>query len=320
MQNQSLFQDYKVRVQLFDSLDSSPDQLLAPGVHLASHSPEASAITELHYHDGLEFGFCRRGAGVFIVDGEVFSFCAPCASILLPGQIHRARSIGTGSQWEFLTLAPWLKLPNTHRTLAQLLEPVGTLRRKNILGAQDELVFLLNMAVHELSGREQYYLQSAMGLLESALCQFLRRTPAKLNKAPGDIRPVAPVLNYISQNYRQDISVDWLARQFHLSQASLRRQFESALGISPLQYLHRVRISTACSLLQSTSRSILEISLMVGYASQSSFNRQFQKLCGESPSAFRSRKASPREQEGTLSGQRLADNGLKEPALPGPLQ
>ena len=53
MQNQSLFQDYKVRVQLFDSLDSSPDQLLAPGVHLASHSPEASAITELHYHLSL---------------------------------------------------------------------------------------------------------------------------------------------------------------------------------------------------------------------------------------------------------------------------
>lgn len=296
MQNQSLFQDYKVWVQPFDSLDGSQECLLAEGVHLAAHSPGAAAITELHVHDGLEFGFCRRGAGIFIVDGEVFSFCAPCASILLPGQIHRARSIGSGSQWEFLTLAPWLKLPNTQKTVAQLLEYVGALRRESILGSQDELVFLLNMAVHELSRREQYYLQSAMGLLESTLCQFLRRTPARASRTPGDIRPVAPVLNYISQNYRQDISVDWLARQFHLSQAALRRQFESALGISPLQYLHRVRISTACSLLQSTSRSILEISLMVGYASQSSFNRQFQKLCGESPSGFRSRKASPRAQ------------------------
>ena len=101
------------------------------------------------------------------------------------------------------------------------------------------------------------------------------------------LQRLAPVIQAISREYRDDLTVEGLARRFYLHPATLREWFQKAMGLSPQQYLHRVRISAACSLLLGTSRPVLDIGLEVGYHSASSFARQFRAVCGCTPKAYR---------------------------------
>ena len=66
----------------------------------------------------------------------------------------------------------------------------------------------------------------------------------------------------------------------------------SPLGWSPLDGVQMVRIDRACVLLYNCEYSVTEIGMQVGYPSPSSFNRQFRRIHGISPSQWRQRMRS----------------------------
>ena len=77
-----------------------------------------------------------------------------------------------------------------------------------------------------------------------------------------------------------------------LSQRRFLEEFKNSFHQTPLQYVRILRIQKACHLLTSTESSILDIALLTGFQSVSSFNRQFLSLMGRSPQAFRNEKRS----------------------------
>ena len=78
-----------------------------------------------------------------------------------------------------------------------------------------------------------------------------------------------------------------MAAQCSLSEAHLRRKFKEYLNMSPNEYLTAVRIRQGCDLLNTTSCSMLEVALRVGYQSVSSFDRNFQKIVGMTPYQYK---------------------------------
>lgn len=64
--------------------------------------------------------------------------------------------------------------------------------------------------------------------------------------------------------------------------------FKSHTGLSPLEYLNRVRILRALELLQTTHHSIADIAEQVGIHDPNYFTRIFKKLIGYPPSYFKS--------------------------------
>ncbi len=74
-----------------------------------------------------------------------------------------------------------------------------------------------------------------------------------------------------------------------LSERTLRRRFQSELGMGWDDYRRRARLLTAVEALSDTSRSVAQIAADVGFESQSAFAKAFQQLTGETPRAFRSR-------------------------------
>ena len=101
---------------------------------------------------------------------------------------------------------------------------------------------------------------------------------------------IKPALNYIRWNYAEHIYVDMLCELCHMSPANFRRKFKEAMGVTPLDYIHEVRIEKACAMLRTGNQSILDISAAVGFESISSFNRQFMTIMGVSPNQYRNTK------------------------------
>lgn len=254
-------------------------------VHHGYHCPPLEAIRELHHHDALELGYCYEGSGVFWIDGIQTPYTAPCASLIFPGQLHKACSTGTRcSRWMFVTVRATENLP---RSLAG-----GVFTDAAILP-------LVERVAAECEAQAPYYEACVRHLMAAIVLIYARtaRSPQENRKVEGDRRylmeRLQPVLHYVSQNYAQELTVEKMSELLFVHPSTLRVWFRQAVGMSPLQYVHHTRISFACALLQSGAMPVAEIAQAVGYQSISSFNRQFCRICGCSPQAYRRR-----EQEG----------------------
>jgi AraC-like DNA-binding protein len=82
-----------------------------------------------------------------------------------------------------------------------------------------------------------------------------------------------------------------VARHVGLSERSLRRRFETELGMSWRNYVTQARLLRAMALLAEPEPSILHVASTVGFESLSSFNRGFRLRTGVTPSAYRKQRA-----------------------------
>jgi AraC-like DNA-binding protein len=92
---------------------------------------------------------------------------------------------------------------------------------------------------------------------------------------------------YIEQHAHEDVTLADVSRAAAVSPFHLSRLFKRQLGMSPHQYLVRVRIERAVRLLRETTLSVAQIASRVGYASPGHFAASFRQHVGVPPSGFR---------------------------------
>ena len=109
--------------------------------------------------------------------------------------------------------------------------------------------------------------------------------PAELTSAKH--RRVREILIYINNNYRMELSVQKIAMENHLSVSRMMVLFSEVVGMSPISYLNRYRVSAACEMLRTSNATIAEISSAVGVKDQLYFSRVFKKWKGVSPREYR---------------------------------
>ena len=99
------------------------------------------------------------------------------------------------------------------------------------------------------------------------------------------------VLAYIEMHFRdEDLSQTKMADYFQISNYTLSRLFKSQVGVGFAEYVNAKRLELAKELLLTTSYSVREISLMVGFSSDNYFYRLFKASVGVSTSEFREKQ------------------------------
>jgi AraC-like DNA-binding protein len=78
-----------------------------------------------------------------------------------------------------------------------------------------------------------------------------------------------------------------LAREVHVSRATLARRFAEAVGEPPLAYLGRWRMHLAAQRLRHTTNTVEAIAHELGYTSEFAFNRAFSRHRGQPPGRYR---------------------------------
>ncbi|WP_394559195.1 GlxA family transcriptional regulator [Aquipseudomonas alcaligenes] len=102
-----------------------------------------------------------------------------------------------------------------------------------------------------------------------------------------DDEAVLRVQEWVEVQHAEPLRIEHLARRFGFSERNLKRRFLAATGISPNQYLQRVRIDKAKKLLIATRMSVKEIAYEVGYENTSFFVRLFKRELGSTPARWR---------------------------------
>ncbi|WP_191567257.1 helix-turn-helix domain-containing protein [Metabacillus idriensis] len=122
-------------------------------------------------------------------------------------------------------------------------------------------------------------------LLFTILTLILRKIYGYNNPTQKTIPEI--VSDYIRDNFQKDLSLDDIASSVHLSPYYLIRIFKEKEGLSPIQYLIKIRLEEAKRLLTTNDQSIQEIANYVGYSNPNYFNIVFKKFTGYSPGKFR---------------------------------
>jgi LacI family transcriptional regulator len=100
---------------------------------------------------------------------------------------------------------------------------------------------------------------------------------------------VASALQFIREAGHTPIRVQDVLSHVLLSRRTLERRFIDALGRTPLEEIHRVRIERAKRLLTDTNVSVPEVARKSGFTDETRFGSIFKRNTGETPTGFRRR-------------------------------
>lgn len=253
--------------------DPNLPKLLAELGVAAWQLPQA-AIRQRHTHSHEEAQLCGLDAGLAVLETEAGSWlCPPGRCVWIPsGMPHALRSCGRISGWMLRLMAERtgslpaeprvMALPRLlHETVRRIADwaasPVASdARRRLVEVLQDEIAAAPPVALH----------------LPVPKDPALKRLAVRLSEDPDAPRDFAR-----------------LAHEAGLSERSLFRGFQRETGLSPGQWRRQMQVLRSLELL-AEGRSVLEVSLEVGYESAGAFTRAFREILGVTPTAYAQRQ------------------------------
>lgn len=269
-------------------------------IHLASQTPnEPGRIVPPHYHDELEILYVT--SGIFECSCGADSYFAEKDDILF---------INSRVVHSTITRAP-----NTSNHLLQF--SIDNFANEAVSGISRYLVRFINLDKDQVvlfkSGEprtnelqqyvqtilEEYkekkpayelYIKSNILNIIAFLSRYSILTDSSQFFNEKNVEKVLPLLTYIDEHYYEPIQLNDLCRIANLNPSYLCRLFKKATNSTFVEYLNFVRICKAEHLLSSTSKSISDISLRLGFASVSYFNKIFKKFKNCTPTEYRNNK------------------------------
>ena len=108
-------------------------------------------------------------------------------------------------------------------------------------------------------------------------------------KRQADDAVIGKCQEWIAQNYEQDSPVAGMVRLSGLADRSFKRRFARATGMSPLEYVHTLRLEEAKHLLETSDLPVEAVANEVGYEDASFFGRLFRRKVGLTAAQYRKR-------------------------------
>ena len=259
---------------------------------------------EIHRHEFTEIVVVLDGIGDHLFDENVYPICAGDVFAIDRSHAHGYRNTqglriaNLLFDEPFVTAhAPWVERLPGYQALVHL-EP--TLREQQAFGGKLRLPpaamaragETVRRLLEELREQREGYRAMALALLTELLVEMARWYAGSEVEQTRDVADVGRVISYLENHYEQPVELADLEKLVGRSTRTLLRRFSQATGLTPIQYLLRVRIARSCGLLAGPL-SITEIAGRVGFDDSNYFARQFRQVMGMSPSEYRRNTTAP---------------------------
>jgi len=103
----------------------------------------------------------------------------------------------------------------------------------------------------------------------------------------SDGSSLEPLLAWIEQNLRKDLTLPAIAQHAAMSTRTLSRRFREQVGMTPASWVTRARVRIAQRLLETTSLSVERVAADVGFGSSAVLREHFGRIVGTSPQGYR---------------------------------
>lgn len=98
---------------------------------------------------------------------------------------------------------------------------------------------------------------------------------------------IIKAINYIKENYKNEITLENIAREVNISSHYLSKLFKDEMGENYIDYITSLRIQKSKDLLAENKLSSKEICFEIGYGDPNYFSRKFKDIVGITPSEYK---------------------------------
>lgn len=229
-----------------------------------------------HIHDEIELVYVFEHGQHINISGKEYEIMQGEAAVIFPEIIHTYhRPVWRDTRAVFVICSPQLfggRFPDLHYSVPK--NPVIT----NVDPA-------VKMAFSEIATCSDFIEQAAWAMI------IMIKLYKNLELIPITTDPIEDlsrkVMDFIAANFREDITVERLTKEFSVSKYYISRIFSARIKMSLPKYLSKLRSDYAAHLLRTTRKSITDIYSISGFGSQCTFNRSFLENYGITPSEYR---------------------------------
>lgn len=236
------------------------------------HQDDVNLNFGLHLHNSYEFIYCFSGEIGLTVENESFVLKAGEAALVLPNQIHAYRTA------EFSKT--YLCVFSTSYLFA-FSESAKDKKAKNPVFPFKGYEYIFDRLKDPKANK--YLLKSCFYLILGVCADHAVFIPKDMKLSTL----MNKIVEYVSQNYDKDISLEGLAADLNYNYYYLSGFVNKTIGINFSRLVNEYRISAAQNMLSNTDMLITDIASACGYDSIRSFNRNFLNITGKTPEDYK---------------------------------
>lgn len=243
-----------------------------------------------HSHDFHELVMAKSGSGLHYVNGNPFHVSKGSVFYLRSGQSHffdhtdglcLTNVVFVPDQLQSASLLGFL--PNAPELDALPLN-VGT-------QAIDECERLFSAIRSEILKPDPASVQMVEALFSQLIVLLWREHRRTLDISDGDSR-LAALIRHIDHHMADPIDFSELADTYSIPLRTMARRMVEATGLSPNNYLGRVRLCHAMRMLVQGNDSVTDIAFACGFNDSNYFSSRFHQEIGVTPMQFRKQRST----------------------------
>ena len=274
-------------------------------IHVSRVRSHVASRVSWHSHEGFELVFLLDGATAYEFSGQgVVALHGGHFLVVPPGLVHRGLH-DVRAPCTICGLALKVSRPSGWKTSTFTPSDLGLLRKALVNAGQKvhpfntALRWLVQQLMKETGSYPDNPHRAEAGIaLRALICAVLVEAMRQILVPPAEPREfVAAAITYLRQHLEEPVRMDDLVRHVGFSRARMFDMFKAQTGLTPNDYLQRLRVDKAQEQLRQTNLSVTEIGLATGFSSAQYFSTVFARYTGVSPTAFR-KGAKPRGHSG----------------------
>ena len=246
-----------------------------------------------HFHSRFEITFILSGGGTYTTDRGEYPMEPGDAFVFAGNEFHCISDVGPqGLNIVNLHFEPFF-LENICPERPNLCHAHSPTFENRIpgdrAGGLRELFFAVG---RELEEQQTEYSLMLRSLLQQMMVTLLRNHGYdEEQQSPAQIQPLMDALRYIDGHFAEPISLQELAERAGMTPTYFSAAFKRAFNRSPWNYIINRRVEYAIHLLGDPDRqNMLDIATRAGFNNTANFNKQFKRLTGMTPTAYRNAK------------------------------
>jgi two-component system, response regulator YesN len=114
---------------------------------------------------------------------------------------------------------------------------------------------------------------------------FLKKVKKRTQQKGNNI--ITDIEKYLQENFDRDVKLQEISDHFYISREYISRKFKQEFNENISDYIVRIRMEKAKSLLKNSQLKIYEIANMIGYQDDKYFRKVFKKVEGTTPNEYR---------------------------------
>lgn len=247
----------------------------------------------LHFHNLLEIGICRYGAGIMYLDREICRYKENVITVIPENFPHITISDGDEKNfWEYLFIDTGSIVkelfPDQLLYQSEVVRQLCRSGRLLQLRDNESIARLIDAVIEETKAQKPFRQKMVKNYVQALVLELIRQegelpTEETIAVKGNNMEQIAAALDYINQNCELPIRIKELADSCGMSETHFRRVFQEYINMTPMDYVNLNRIQKACNMMKKGNDSMDVVALKCGFLTTSTFNRNFKKFVGTSP-------------------------------------